>query len=71
MRSTLTPKPEHIDGVLKALKGQDLQTPQEIARRSGLSLTAVTGALGQLERTGEVRIVRQSTTPKLRAGLAQ
>jgi DNA-binding MarR family transcriptional regulator len=58
-------KPEHITGVLKALSKKGVNTPKKIAEESGLTLTAVTGAISKLETDGKVRTTRQNKTPRL------
>ena len=65
----LPPKPEHLSGVLEVLKDGYPHTPKAIAESSGLSLTAVHGAVARLAKEGEVELLEQATTPKLRVKL--
>jgi DNA-binding MarR family transcriptional regulator len=58
-------KPEHIAGVLKALTKKGVNTPKKISEESGLTLTAVTGAISKLEADGQVKTIRQNKTPRL------
>lgn len=68
--SPFPPRPEHVEGVIRALADGDLLAPREIAQRSGLTLTQVMVALNHLERAERLRVVRQSASPKVRVGLA-
>ena len=65
----LKAKPEHIREVVNTLKGGECLAPHQIAKLSGLSLTAVYGAIAHLEVEGKIRVIRQNKTPKLRASL--
>lgn len=69
--NTLKPKPEHIDGVLRVLREQELQTPQAIAKRAELSHTQVNCVLDHLEQSNQLVVVRQNASPKVRVGLKQ
>lgn len=63
------PKPEHLEKFMDSLKPEELVTLQEIVKRSGLSLTAVTGAVDDLQRQGKIKVIRQNKTPKVQIGL--
>jgi DNA-binding MarR family transcriptional regulator len=67
--STLAAREADVRAVRTVLAQGDLLTPHEIAARAHLTLTAVTSALNGLERAGEVEIVRQAMTPRVRARL--
>lgn len=67
--NTLRPKPEHVTAVMAALKGEDLLSPQDVAKRAKLSLTQTNCALDHLEGNGSIHVVRQNQTPKVRVGL--
>lgn len=67
--STLAVRDADVRAVRAVLADADLLTPQEIAARAHLTLTAVTSALNGLERAGEVEIVRQAVTPRVRVRL--
>lgn len=69
MFNTRKAKAEHIEMLLGCLKPGELVPPQEIVARTGLSLTAVRGAIEELEASKQLATVRQNTTPKLRVGL--
>ncbi len=68
LQNTRPPRPEHIEGVLNALADGDTYTPQEIAKRSGLSLTAVSGAVNQLAKERRV-VAERSGVAKMRVRL--
>lgn len=67
--STLAVRESDVRAVRVVLADTDLLTPQEIANRSNMTLTAVTSALNRMERAGEVAIVRQTAKPRVRVQL--
>jgi DNA-binding MarR family transcriptional regulator len=71
MWNRLKPKQEHLEAVLAHLQPKELLTPKEIAKRSGLTLNAVNGAVETLAVDGRVRIVRQAVSPKVLVGLSE
>lgn len=62
-------RPQHLEALRSCLAGGELLTPQEIAKRTGLSLTATRGAIEALEKDEEVIVVRQNKTPKMQVRL--
>ncbi len=62
-------KPEHLELLLSALSGGELLSPNEIVKRSGLTLTATYGAIDELEAKQQVVIIRQNKTPRMRVKL--
>jgi transcription initiation factor IIE alpha subunit len=67
--NNLRAKPEHLKKLADTLEDGASLTPNEIVKISGLSLTAVYGAIGHLESQGMIVCVRQNKTPKLRVSL--
>lgn len=67
--STLAVRESDVGAVRAALATADMLTPQEIASRANMTLTAATSALNRLERAGEVEIVRQTVKPRVRVRL--
>jgi DNA-binding MarR family transcriptional regulator len=67
--STLAVRESDVRAVRAVLASADLLTPEQIASRAHLTRTAVASAVNGLERAGEVEIVRQATTPRVRVRL--
>jgi DNA-binding MarR family transcriptional regulator len=65
MFNTLKPTPEHIEALLSCLSDRQQKSPTDIAKQSGLTLTAVNGAVSQLEQENLVIVHRQNKTPKV------
>lgn len=66
----LKAKPEHLEALLSCLSGDEALSPNEIVKRSGLSLTATYGAIEELETKQQVVVIRQNKTPKMQVKLA-
>ncbi len=62
-------RPEHIAAFLKAIKKDEIITPYEIVKRSGLSLTAVQGVISEFENQNKIEVIRQNKTPRLQIRL--
>lgn len=69
MFNQLKPRPEHIKKVL-CLSTGELLTPHEIVKRFGLSLTAIYGAIDELELNHKLEVLRQKETPKMQVKLS-
>jgi hypothetical protein len=69
--NNLKARPEHLEKLLKSLKGGKTLTPNDIVKNTGLSLTAVYGAISHLELSGKIGVERQNKTPKMRVSLRQ
>lgn len=55
---------------MSCLSGGELLFPNEIVKRSGLSLTATYGAIDELEAKHQVVVIRQNKTPRMQVRLA-
>ena len=62
-------RPEHLEKLTKALKKGVWLTPNDLVKISGLTLTAVYGAINHLERQGGINVTRQDKTPKMQVSL--
>jgi ribosomal protein S25 len=69
--NTLKAKPENISSILSNLHEDEIVTPFELVNRTHMSLTAVYGALDELERTNAVEVIRQNKTPRMQVKLSK
>ena len=63
------PKPEHLTELLAKLSKDSYLSPNDIFKKSNLTLTATYGAIEELERQQKIVVVRQNKTPKMQIKL--
>jgi len=63
------PKPEHLAELLDNLSKDNYLSPNDIFRKSSLTLTATYGAIEELERQQKIVVIRQNKTPKMQVKL--
>lgn len=71
MFNQLKPRPEHIEKLIEVLGDGKLLTPQEIAKRSGMSLTATYGAIEELKQNNKLEVLKQNKTPRTQVRLSK
>lgn len=71
MFNQLKPQPEHLSKLLACLEDGEQLSPNEIVKRSGLSLTATYGAIDALEAEQKIEVIRQNKTPKMQVRLSK